>query len=197
MHICIVGGIFDKPAEYRERHSISPETVLADGLRRRGCRVTPCGHATPIPDERFDLVHVHHFGRGALRLAISFRHCPFVFTTHDPFAMNGLPIGWRRRVTDGLVLHRADAVVALSRAERAFLMRCGLPPWKISIIPERHRGGFVRSDGRSGNRQRGPAVRRTAPGIQGSGRICSKDSAGCMRRILAPGCESFTRPVRY
>ena len=40
MRICIVGGIFDKPADYRVQHSISPETVLADGLRQRGWQVT-------------------------------------------------------------------------------------------------------------------------------------------------------------
>ena len=29
MRICIVGGICDKPAEYRHRHSVSPETLRA------------------------------------------------------------------------------------------------------------------------------------------------------------------------
>ena len=52
MHICIVGGIFDKPADYRDRHSISPETVLADGLRQRGWQVTPAGHAASLRNDR-------------------------------------------------------------------------------------------------------------------------------------------------
>ena len=91
MRICIVGGIFDKPADYRDRHSISPETVLADGLRQRGWQVTLSGHAAPLPQGNFDLVHVHHFGRAALRLAAATGRPPFVLTTHDPFAMNGLP----------------------------------------------------------------------------------------------------------
>src|ERR1022692_1020271 len=69
MRICIVGGIFDKPADYRAQHSISPETVLADGLRQRGWQVTLSGHSAPLPPGNFDLVHVHHFGRAALRLA--------------------------------------------------------------------------------------------------------------------------------
>jgi glycosyltransferase involved in cell wall biosynthesis len=136
MHICIVGGIFDKPAEYRDRHSISPETVLADGLRQRGWQVTPAGHSAPLPPGRFDVVHVHHFGRAALRLAASASRPPFVLTTHDPFAMNGLPVGWRRHLTDGFVLRKADAVVALSNAEREFLTRRrNLPPERIAVIP--------------------------------------------------------------
>jgi len=136
MRICIVGGIFDKPAEYRGQHSISPETVLADGLRQRGWQVTLSGHSAPLPPGDFDLVHVHHFGRASLRLAAAAGRPPFVFTTHDPFAMNGLPVGWRRRLTDGFVLRKADAVVALSHAERDFLVRRrGLRPERIAVIP--------------------------------------------------------------
>jgi starch synthase len=136
MHICIVGGIFDKPADYRDRHSISPETVLADGLRQRGWQVTLSGHSVPLPPGNFDLVHVHHFGRAALRLAAATARPPFVLTTHDPFAMNGLPVGWRRRVTDAFVLRKTDAVIALCNAERDFLRRRrGLPPERIAVIP--------------------------------------------------------------
>ena len=141
MHICIVGGIFDKPATYRTGHAISPETILADGLRQRGWHVTTTGHATPLPPGDFDLVHVHHFGRAALRLAVAglaatSRRSPFILTTHDPFAMNGLRVGWRRRLTDRFVLHRADALVALSNVERDFLARRhSLPPERIAVIP--------------------------------------------------------------
>ena len=136
MHICIVGGIFDKPADYRDRHSISPETVLADGLHQRGWQVILSGHSAPLPPAHFDLVHVHHFGRAALRLATAIGPQPFVLTTHDPFAMNGLPVGWRRRLTDGFVLRKAAAVVALSNAERDFLGRSrGLPPERVAVIP--------------------------------------------------------------
>jgi glycosyltransferase involved in cell wall biosynthesis len=136
MHICIVGGIFDKSADYRDQHSISPETVLADGLLQRGWRITLSGHSAPLPAGNFDLVHVHHFGRGALRLAAAAGRPPFVLTTHDPFAMNGLHVGWKRRLTDSFVLHKADAIVALSNAERDFLARRrGLPPERIAVIP--------------------------------------------------------------
>ncbi|HYM29495.1 MAG TPA: glycosyltransferase family 4 protein, partial [Steroidobacteraceae bacterium] len=83
-----------------------------------------------------DLVHVHHFGRGALRLAMGPKPAPFVFTTHDPFAMNGLAVGWRRLLTDGVVLRRADRVVALSNSERDFLLRrYGLAPGRVAVIP--------------------------------------------------------------
>jgi glycosyltransferase involved in cell wall biosynthesis len=136
MRICIVGGIFDKPADYRAQHSISPETVLADGLRQRGWQVTLAGHSTPLPPGDFDLIHVHHFGRAALRLAAAHGRPPFVLTTHDPFAMNGLPVGWKRRLTDRFVLRKADAVVALSNAEGDFLARRrGLPRQGIAVIP--------------------------------------------------------------
>ena len=136
MHICIVGGIFDKPAHYRSKHSISPETVLAAGLRERGWQVTVSGHRQPLPEGDFDLVHVHHFGRAALRVALDRQRIPFVFTTHDPFAMNGLPVGWKRRLTDRLVLSRADRVVALSNTERSFLLRrYDLPPDAVAVIP--------------------------------------------------------------
>jgi len=136
MRICIVGGIFDQPAAYRSKHSISPETVLADGLSERGWEVTVCGHHSPPPDGQFDLVHVHHFGRAAIRMALAAGRTPFVFTTHDPFSMNRLPVGWKRRLTDGFVLSRADAVVALSNPERAFLTRrYGIPPGRVAVIP--------------------------------------------------------------
>jgi D-inositol-3-phosphate glycosyltransferase len=136
VRICIFGGIFDQPAEYRAKHSISPETVLAAGLRDRGWDVTVCGHHQPPPAGAYDLVHVHHFGQAAVRMALGGRRPPFVFTTHDPFLMNGLPVGWKRHLTDALVLRRADAVVALSNAERDFLMRrYWLPPSAVTVIP--------------------------------------------------------------
>jgi glycosyltransferase involved in cell wall biosynthesis len=136
MRICIVGGIFDKPADYRARHSISPETVLADGLRQQGWTVVERGHSAPVSLSGCDIVHVHHFGRAALRLAATANRPPFVLTTHDPFSMNGLPVGWERRLTDGYILRHADAVVALSHAERGFLAgRRRIPPERIVVIP--------------------------------------------------------------
>jgi len=69
-------------------------------------------------------------------MALTRKRAPFVFTTHDPFSMNGLPVGWKRRLTDALVLRGADRVVALSNAERSFLLRqYGLPPGSVAVIP--------------------------------------------------------------
>lgn len=136
MRVCLVGGIFGQSPAYRSKHSISPETVLAAGLRERGWHVSVCGHHGPLPYGPFDLIHVHHFGRRALRLALLAERPSFVFTTHDPFAMNGLSVGWKRRLTDRLVLRRADAVVALSRRERSFLIdRYSLPGSLVDVIP--------------------------------------------------------------
>jgi len=136
MRICIIGGIFDKPAAYRGYHAISPETVLADGLRESGWEITVQSHAATPPFSGFDVVHVHHYGRAAFRLAAAAHRPPFVFTTHDPFAMNGLPVGWKRRFTDAYVLHKADVVVALSNAERDFLVRYrSVEPQRIAVIP--------------------------------------------------------------
>ncbi len=136
MRVAVIGGIFDKPAEYRARHSMSPETVLADGLRRRGWEVVTCGHHARLHLQNCDLVHAHHFGKAALHLASAPRRIPFLLTTHDPFAMNGLSAGWRRRLTDPFVLLRANAVIALSNAEREFLeRRRGLPGNRIAVIP--------------------------------------------------------------
>jgi glycosyltransferase involved in cell wall biosynthesis len=153
MRICIVGGIFDKPAAYRERHSISPETVLADGLRQRGWEVSVRGHSAAPPLAGFDFVHVHHFGRAALRLAMDGR-MPFVITTHDPFAMNGLAVGFRRRLTDGYVLRRAAAVVALSHAERAFLShRYHVGGERIAVIPNGIRVEVFNGSGEQSNHE--------------------------------------------
>jgi len=135
MRVCIIGGIFDKPAAYRGYHAISPETVLADGLRQTGWEISVQSHSAAPPLSGFDVVHVHHYGRAAFRLAAAAHRPPFVFTTHDPFAMNGLPVGWKRRFTDAYVLHKADVVVALSHAEREFLVRYrSVPPHRIAVI---------------------------------------------------------------
>ncbi len=108
--------------------------MLAQGLRARGWDVAVCGH-NAIPPSGCDLIHVHHFGRAAVRLAGTPDRPAFVFTTHDPFAMNALPVGWKRRLTDNYVLRRASAVVALSHAERKFLIRKAVSPERICVIP--------------------------------------------------------------
>ena len=91
MRLCLVGGIFDKSREYRERHRYTPETLLADALESLGVEVTRLGHRTFRPSPAHDVVHVHHYGGAALRAASQSR-TPFVFTGHDLRLLNGWPV---------------------------------------------------------------------------------------------------------
>ena len=114
MRIGLIGGIFGGGAELRRNVWYTPETILADGLRRLGHEVAPLSHYEPIPMNRFDVVHVHHFGFGAVRAACSASRTPFVFTVHSTRRNET----WVRERALRFVLGRADAVIALSEAER-------------------------------------------------------------------------------
>ncbi len=116
--LCIVGGIFDRPAEYIARRAFTPETVLVNGLRSSGWDVQGVGHHAFDPDERYDLVHVHHLGRAALRMALSRSSAPFVYSSHDPMLASDYGVTRRRHHMTKLVIERADAMVALSSPER-------------------------------------------------------------------------------
>ncbi len=116
--LCIVGGIFDKPAEYIARRAFTPETVLVNGLRAGGWDVQGVGHHAFDPEERYDLVHVHHLGRAALRMALSRSATPFVYSSHDPMLASDYGVTRRRHHMTKLVIERADAMVALSTPER-------------------------------------------------------------------------------
>ena len=136
LRICVVGGIFDKAEDYRRYHAISPETTLAAGLRARGLDVVTEGHSGYRRLSGFDIVHVHHLGPAAVAAATWRRSARFVFTSHNPFLMNGISIGWKRTIAARWVLMRADAVVALSEAEeRSLAKRFGVPERRIRIIP--------------------------------------------------------------
>jgi glycosyltransferase involved in cell wall biosynthesis len=123
MRVCIVGGIFDKPPEYRARHVHTPETILAEGLRSRGLDVVTRGHSVFEPDERFDVVHVHHIGRAAYRMSAARTRSTFVFTGHDGAMLCGYERSPIRRAAFAHVVRQADALVALSHAEREYLSR--------------------------------------------------------------------------
>jgi glycosyltransferase involved in cell wall biosynthesis len=112
MRVCLVGGIFGKPPEYRESHSRTPETTLADGLRARGHGVTERGHGAPYDFAGFDVVHVHHLAAGAVAVAAAQRRPRFAFTAHAMAAGN---LG--RHAALRYVIARADAIVALSETE--------------------------------------------------------------------------------
>jgi glycosyltransferase involved in cell wall biosynthesis len=123
MHIAIVGGIFDKPASYRAKHAISPETTLVDGLRARGLSVTAFGHKNFVSAADFDIIHIHHFGRAAFAMQRRSQRARFIFTSHDGFLMSDLPMGFAKRLTYASVMRSADCVVALSTRERECLTR--------------------------------------------------------------------------
>src|SRR5437870_1379364 len=82
MRICIVGGIFDKDAVYRDEVSNTPETTLAGGLEERGHEVSRRGHRSPGDLSEFEVVHVHHLGRGAVLAAAHPPPARLVFTNH-------------------------------------------------------------------------------------------------------------------
>lgn len=120
MRVCLVGGIFDRPEAVRARQLITPETVLLDGFRKAGVEVHAVGHAGFQPSDHYDIIHVHHFGKAALKMASSNVRARAVFTGH-----NGLiPTGWERsrlrRYAFQYVVDRAEAYVALSHAEARY-----------------------------------------------------------------------------
>jgi glycosyltransferase involved in cell wall biosynthesis len=113
--ICLVGGIYGKEQEYRAKVPMTPETVLEAGLTARGHRVITRGHRHPMDLRGLDIVHVHHLGYGAIRVATSSHGTPFVYTSHS---MAGTLSRLRRWAAD-FVMSRADAIVALSPTEAA------------------------------------------------------------------------------
>jgi len=120
MKICLVGGIFDRPEAVRSKQVVTPETVLLDGFRTAGVDVHAVGHARFQPSDDYDIIHVHHFGRAALKMASSRCRARTVFTGH-----NGLiPTGWERsrlrRYAFQYVVDKADAFIALSHAEARY-----------------------------------------------------------------------------
>jgi glycosyltransferase involved in cell wall biosynthesis len=71
----------------------------------------------PAVSEHFDLIHVHHLGRGAIAVASDGSQTPFVFTNHNA-ARTQL-----ERLVLGAVMARADGIVALSASEAAWQKR--------------------------------------------------------------------------
>ena len=113
MRIGIVGGIFGRGPVLRQKVWYTPETILHEGFRRLGHYVTALSHYEPIPGD-LDVVHVHHLSFGAVRAACSASRTPFVFTVHS--TKRGET--WARELAFRFVFERADAVIALSEAER-------------------------------------------------------------------------------
>ena len=119
MRIALVGGIYGKDGEFRQKLQVTPETVLEKGLRDRGHQVATYGHYASVETKRFEVVHVHHLGYGAVRAALDDSDAAFAYTSHDPFAMVRRLNSFRRRAAR-FVMSRADAVIALSATEADF-----------------------------------------------------------------------------
>ena len=142
LHVCVVGGIFDKPDDYQQLVRYTAETVLAEGLAARGAQVTTVGHRSFAPSERYQVVHVHHLGRAALWMATASTGARFVYTAHhDPALLdpsgdrNGSRLRTRIRATQ-MIAARADAIVANSEIEREALgLRLDSASQKTHVIP--------------------------------------------------------------
>jgi glycosyltransferase involved in cell wall biosynthesis len=105
VRIAIVGGVFGRSGAYRAAVRWTPETVLVEGLKKRGHDVVGIAHSSSRPLSEFDVVHVHHLSWGAIGASTERGGAPFVFTLHAtqpayPRAM-------------AYVMARADGVVAL------------------------------------------------------------------------------------
>ncbi len=134
MKICLVGGIFDRPEAIRAKHVLTPETVLLDGFRKSGVDVSAVGHAGFQPSDEYDIVHVHHQGRAALKMATAKCRALFVFTGHNGEIVSGYESSRLRRSAFQYVVDKADAVVALSEAEGRYFAQADAAH-KVKVIP--------------------------------------------------------------
>jgi glycosyltransferase involved in cell wall biosynthesis len=121
MRICLVGGIYGKKGQNSRFVHTTPETTLETGLRSRGHSVSTRGHYDQIDYTPFDVVHVHHLSFGAVAASCNRSSTPFVFTAHDVRGMEGSLSAVRTRAL-GFVLSRAHAVIALSTAEKKYML---------------------------------------------------------------------------
>src|SRR5262249_15852470 len=118
----------------RSKQLVAPETVLLDGFRKAGVRVHAVGHAGFQPSDDYDIVHVHHFGRAALKMASSGCRAHTVFTGHNGMIATGRERSRLRRYTFQYVVDRTEALVALSRAEARYFAGVTRPA-KVHTIP--------------------------------------------------------------
>lgn len=150
MKIGLVGGIFGRDAAMRSKHVVTPETVLLDGFQKAGVDVQALGHAHFDPSDDYDIVHVHHFGKAALKMAASNSRSRFVFTGHNGLIVTGYERSWARRRTFQYVVDKCDAFVALSQAETQFFENHGASG-KVHCIPNGIPSEIFRVNTGSGN----------------------------------------------
>ena len=134
MKICLVGGIFGRDATMRSKHVVTPETVLLDGFQKAGVDIHAVGHANFVPSDEYDIIHVHHFGKAALKMAASNCRAKFVFTGHNGLIVTGYERVWSRRLAFQYTVDKADAFVALSQAETRFFENHGAAG-RVHCIP--------------------------------------------------------------
>jgi glycosyltransferase involved in cell wall biosynthesis len=118
--VCLVGGIFGKPAAYQHTVRTTPETVLNRELRLRGHEVVTRGHHGPFDFDGFDVVHVHHLSWAAVSAAANARYVNVAFTPHLQMVTPA------RRPALRYVIDRAGATIALSETE-ALWQRANFP----------------------------------------------------------------------
>jgi glycosyltransferase involved in cell wall biosynthesis len=135
VRVCIVGGIYGKPADYQARHVFTPETLLERGLRNAGVSVTTASHQAFVGADDYDVVHVHHIGRAAFEMACRRSRAAFVFTGHDGQMLCGYERSQVRRAAFRYVVRGCNAAVALSPAEARFLEELAGKRPAIHVIP--------------------------------------------------------------
>jgi glycosyltransferase involved in cell wall biosynthesis len=135
MKICLVGGIFDR-GDLRAKSIVTPETVLLDGFEQAGVSVDAVGHSRFQLSKKYDVVHVHHFGRAAFQIAAAASsHRPaFVFTGHNGLIVTNYERSKIRKYAFQFVVRNADAVVALSQAEANYYAE-RKDPTRVHLIP--------------------------------------------------------------
>lgn len=152
MKICVVGGIFDAPEAYKAKHTVTPETTLVDGLKKFGIDVHAAGHRSFRPLDDYEIVHIHHIGKAALKMASESSRSFFVFTSHTGGHVNGYERSIIRRNAYRYILARADALVALSQKEALHLE--GMAPRKtVRVIPNGIPAGLFTLDNNAAGKQ--------------------------------------------
>ncbi len=135
MRVCIIGGIFDRSSEYKSKHSLTPETILADGLYRHGCRVDVFGHRSFRPALGYDVIHVHHLAQGALRVLSRDLGVPVVFTGHCGPIICGYERSITRKLAFSYAVERASTFVALSKYEESYIRQHYPRQSHVNVIP--------------------------------------------------------------
>jgi 1,4-alpha-glucan branching enzyme len=110
---------------------------------KRGFRILPLpqglGLVSPgmLNELNGDIIHAHGLGRFPTFLwwVSKSKRKPFVITTHSDAGRQRLS----KRIFDSIIprltIHNADAIIALSRHEKNYLLRLGVEENRITVIP--------------------------------------------------------------